>query len=199
MTLSPHSLSSHAGRDSSKGCSAQTVARHEDPVLEKPQNGYRDASARVWKKVAVRGRLEPGAPRAPFVAATSARSYLASERSIQCSSGGIECELRAKWMGAPAAPAPTFKARPKEKRSAGSCSTRSAPARAIERVASRDPESTTTTSQATVCARTDASAPGSVLALSFVLMMTLARGLATLITCLDAASSACSGAALCSA
>ena len=61
------------------------------------------------------------------------------------------------------------------------------------------PESTTTTSQATVCARTDASAPGSLLALSFVLMMTLARGLATLITCLDAASSACSGAAPCTA
>src|SRR5256886_13818290 len=88
-------------------CPPPPGPRHEDPVLEKPQNGYRDASARVWKKVALSGRLEPGAPRAPLVAATSARSYLASEGSIQCSSGGIACELRAKWMGAPAAPAPT--------------------------------------------------------------------------------------------
>ncbi len=38
-TRQDHSLSSHAGRASSKRCTAQTSARHAERVLEKPHQG----------------------------------------------------------------------------------------------------------------------------------------------------------------
>jgi hypothetical protein len=77
-----HSLSSEAGRSSRKRCSSQTLARHVEPWLLKPQRGCSTASRGVWWYTSTMSA--PHGVRLPeLVPATSGRAYSATESSTQ--------------------------------------------------------------------------------------------------------------------